>query len=224
MYKKTLVIEPSKNVFVVGDLDGSLSGLLKALNRKGFVEHVDHLICLGDIIDRGSESIQLIQYLLDINADFLLGNHEHLMLESIISQDETAMRLWTANGGAWHHDVDKTKLKSVCNHLLNSSLSLLLEYRGKKIGLSHTIPPSWNWSSSPENSEGTVESLLWSRELFKSQKQSSNIGINFSIHGHNSTQMPIWIGNTYHIDTNYYGRPTVVNLSNLIDEKENSKV
>lgn len=222
--QKTLAIDSVKNVFVVGDLDGSLSGLQKALNRTGFVEHVDHLICLGDMIDRGNESIPLIHYLLDINADFVLGNHEHLMLESIISQDETAMRLWTSNGGAWHHDVDKAKLDSVCNLFLNSSLSILLEYRDIEVGLSHTLPPSWNWSSPPENSKSTVESLLWSRELFKSQKQSSNIGVNFSIHGHNSTQMPIWIGNTYHIDTNYYGRPTVVNLKNLIDEKENPKV
>ncbi|RXF03928.1 metallophosphoesterase, partial [Pseudoalteromonas phenolica] len=84
------------DVYVVGDLDGSLSGLQKALIRKGFVEHVDHLICLGDMIDRGSESVQLIQYLSDINADFVLGNHEHLMLESIISQDETAMHLWSS--------------------------------------------------------------------------------------------------------------------------------
>lgn len=222
--QKTVVIEASKNVFVVGDLDGSLSGLQKALSRKGFLEHVDPLICLGDMIDRGSESIQLIQYLSDINADFVLGNHEHLMLESIISQDETAMHLWSSNGGAWHHDVDKAKLDSVCHLFLNSVLSILLEYRGIKIGLSHTLPQSWNWSFPPEKSEDTVESLLWSRELFKSQKQSSNIGVNFSIHGHNSTQMPIWIGNTYHIDTNYYGRPTVVNLKNLIDEKENSEV
>ncbi|ALO43059.1 metallophosphoesterase [Pseudoalteromonas phenolica] len=222
--QKTLTIDSVKDVYVVGDLDGSLSGLQKALIRKGFVEHVDHLICLGDMIDRGSESVQLIQYLSDINADFVLGNHEHLMLESIISQDETAMHLWSSNGGAWHHDVDKAKLDSVCNLFLNSSLSIRLEYRGIEIGLSHTLPPSWNWSSPPEKSEGTVESLLWSRELFKSQKQSSNIGVNFSIHGHNSTQIPIWIGNTYHIDTNYYGRPTVVNLGNLIDERENSKV
>ena len=222
--QKNLAIDSVKDVYVVGDLDGSLSGLQKVLSRKGFVEHVDHLICLGDMIDRGSESIQLIQYLSDINADFVLGNHEHLMLESIISQDETAMHLWSSNGGAWHHDVDKAKLDSVCNLFLNSSLSILLEYRGIEIGLSHTLPPSWDWSSAPANTGDAVESLLWSRELFKSQKQSSNIGVNFSTHGHNSTQMPIWIGNTYHIDTNYYGRPTVVNLENLIDERENSKV
>ncbi|TMO54627.1 metallophosphoesterase [Pseudoalteromonas phenolica] len=222
--QKTLIIDSVKNVFVVGDLDGSLSGLQKALNRQGFVEHVDHLICLGDMIDRGSESILLIQYLLDINADFVLGNHEHLMLESIFSQDETTKRLWTSNGGAWHHDVDKAKLDSVCNLFLKSALSILLEYGGVKIGLSHTLPTSWNWSSESANTGDAVESLLWSRELFKSKKQASNKGVSFSIHGHNSTQVPIWIGNTYHIDTNYYGRPTVVNLRNLIDKKENSKV
>lgn len=73
--QKTLTIDSLKNVFVVCDLDGSLSGLQKALSRKGFVEHVEHLICLGDMIDRGNESIPLIYYLLDINADFVLGNH-----------------------------------------------------------------------------------------------------------------------------------------------------
>lgn len=61
--QKTIVIDSVKNVFVVGDLDGSLSGLQKALSRREFVEHLDHLICLGDMIDRGSESIPLIHYL-----------------------------------------------------------------------------------------------------------------------------------------------------------------
>jgi serine/threonine protein phosphatase 1 len=30
--------------------------------------------------------------------------------------------------------------------------------------------------------------------------------------------MPIWINNTFHIDTSYYGRPTMVELQTIIEE------
>lgn len=170
-------------------------------------------------MDRGSESVELFEYLKQLKADFVLGNHEHLMLEALLANDAEAIKLWCANGGTWHAKVEQLILNQICDVILNQSLSIVLKYKDRTIGLSHTLPSSWNWSEFPKNKEFVIDSLLWSRELYKSKKLHNNIGVDFSIHGHNSTQVPIWIGNTHHIDTNYYGWPTVVNLDELIQSR-----
>lgn len=217
--QRTIEVESDTRVFIVGDLDGSLTGLKKALSQHNFAPSKDRLICLGDIIDRGSETPELFEYLTRIKADFVLGNHEHLMLEALLANDAEAIKLWCVNGGTWHTTVEQLTLKKICDKTLSQSLSIVLKYRGKTIGLSHTLPQGWDWSEFPQNKEFVIESLLWSRELYKSQKLHNNTGVDFSIHGHNSTQVPTWIGNTHHIDTNYYGRPTVVNLDKLIQSR-----
>ena len=80
--------------FVIGDLDGDLLALKDALDRVNFDPHVDHLFCLGDVIDRGEKSYDLFHYIEELGAHMVLGNHEHLMLESIINDDKEALSIW----------------------------------------------------------------------------------------------------------------------------------
>ena len=142
--QRTIEVESDIRVFVVGDLDGSLTGLKKALNQHNFTPSKDRLICLGDIIDRGSETPELFEYLTQLKADFVLGNHEHLMLEALLANDDEAIKLWCANGGTWHTTVEQLTLNQMCDKTLSQSLSIVLKYRDKTIGLSHTLPSSWN--------------------------------------------------------------------------------
>ena len=83
--------------------------------------------------------------------------------------------------------------------------------------LTHS-PPVWDWENPPIDKSKVVAALLWDRELFKKGKSLKNHGVDFSIHGHNSTQIPIWIGNSYHIDTSFYGRFTMIELSTAIEK------
>jgi serine/threonine protein phosphatase 1 len=208
----------NQRVFVVGDLDGNHRKLNDAMSLVSFDPKADKLICLGDMIDRGNDSLKILELMRELNALVVLGNHEHLMIESILNNDATAKLLWIKNGGAWHSSVPDEQLTSHCQWLLNQPLSIMVEYQGMKIGLSHTLPIKWSWDNLPVDKSAVVTALLWDRELFTKQKCTENSGVDFSIHGHNSTQMPIWINNTFHIDTSYYGRPTMVELQTIIEE------
>jgi serine/threonine protein phosphatase 1 len=218
LIQQTLSIEDDKRVFVIGDLDGDLSVLKKALNNVNFDLQTDHLFCLGDVIDRGERSFDLFHYIEELGAHMVLGNHEHLMLESVISKDTKAQDIWTRNGGRWHSSIPENYLMEMCHKLLTKPLSILLKYQGHNIGLSHTLPQSWDWNNYPETKAEVIESLLWNRDVVKKRRLLKNDGVTFSIHGHNSTQVPFWIRNSYHIDTNYYGRPTIVELKKVIDK------
>jgi len=73
-------------IFAVGDIHGCCRKLASLIERLPLDRDRDFLIFLGDYIDRGPESREVIEYLLKLrgevrNAVFLLGNHEHALLE-----------------------------------------------------------------------------------------------------------------------------------------------
>jgi serine/threonine protein phosphatase 1 len=215
-FKKCITIDNNKRVFIIGDLDGDLYALIKAMNNVNFDPQSDHLFCLGDVIDRGEKSYELFHYLEEINSHMVLGNHDHLMLESIITKDTEALSIWEKNGGKWHSSIFENELLEMCQKLLTKPLSIILKYQGHNIGLSHTLSTTWDWNHYPADKTKIIESLLWNRDVVKKRKLLKNICVDFSIHGHNSTQVPFWISNSYHIDTNYYGRPTLLDLKSVI--------
>lgn len=63
--------------FVIGDLHGNKKGLIQCLERSEFDYENDHLITLGDIVDRGPETYECIEELLKIkNRIDIKGNHD----------------------------------------------------------------------------------------------------------------------------------------------------
>lgn len=213
---KHLSLPETQRVFIIGDLDGDFSRFQIALNKAGFKQNQDTLICLGDVIDRGSDSLQILDFLKEADAYMVLGNHEHLMIEAILDNNEDAKNLWNKNGGQWHNSIPKNVLINQCKWLLKQSLSIVLNYKDYKIGLSHTIPIKWNWDNAKKNTPEVVACLLWDRTLFHKKIALLSHDVDFSIHGHNSTQIPLWIGSSYHIDTSYYGTPTAIELKSTI--------
>lgn len=97
-------------IYAVGDIHGRLD-LLQALLAK--IEADDlargpaetHLLFLGDLIDRGPQSAQVVERLQLLASDrpagrtrFLLGNHEEVFLMAL-QGDEKALRFFTRIGG-----------------------------------------------------------------------------------------------------------------------------
>ncbi|HET6569853.1 MAG TPA: metallophosphoesterase family protein, partial [Rhodothermales bacterium] len=83
----------------VGDIHGcaqTLDVLLKHLSPGAD----DHLVFVGDYVDRGPDSKGVIDRLLalreEVHCTFLRGNHEALMLSYLSGGDAN---LWWANGG-----------------------------------------------------------------------------------------------------------------------------
>lgn len=85
-------------IFAVGDIHGCRGKLTALMERLPIDPDVDFLIFLGDYIDRGPESCEVIEYLLEIerkfkNAIFLIGNHEHALLEYYRTGDVEYLRI-----------------------------------------------------------------------------------------------------------------------------------
>ena len=91
-----------KNYWFIGDIHGEID-LLDSLLRAILKHDPDQLIFLGDYIDRGPHSRQVVDRImeLDVPAACLMGNHELMMLSAYEDSPGVynPMELWYRNGG-----------------------------------------------------------------------------------------------------------------------------
>jgi len=85
------------SIHVVGDIHGCLKPLQRLL-EKIELQPGDELVFIGDYIDRGPQSREVVDYLLGLpyRCVFLLGNHEKMLLDYLSGNDEG---LFLPNGG-----------------------------------------------------------------------------------------------------------------------------
>ena len=67
-------------IYVMSDIHGCYDAYLEALKKIDFKDE-DTLYILGDVIDRGKQSIELLQDMMCRNNVYpLIGNHEYMAL------------------------------------------------------------------------------------------------------------------------------------------------
>lgn len=66
---------------LIADIHGDLAGLRRALAIFAR-ERVGHLICAGDIVDRGADANAIVPILERLGATCVKGNHEHTVLRA----------------------------------------------------------------------------------------------------------------------------------------------
>jgi serine/threonine protein phosphatase 1 len=84
----------------IGDIHGCLVQL-EALLAATAPTPEDHIVLLGDYVDRGPDSAGVLRRLIKLkethNVTFIMGNHEELMLDARNGFEE--LRMWLAVGG-----------------------------------------------------------------------------------------------------------------------------
>lgn len=83
---------------VIGDIAGNIDALKRLIDKMPN----DDIILVGDLIDRGDYSPEVVQFAMD-NEDritTLMGNHEHMMLDYKLDRGRLyGGRCWKYNGG-----------------------------------------------------------------------------------------------------------------------------
>lgn len=94
-------------LIAVGDIHGEIEKLESLLNKLNLKLN-DKVIFLGDYIDRGEHSKEVIESLIslskNINCIFLKGNHEDMLLNTRISRQEKDIEHWLLSGGITTYD------------------------------------------------------------------------------------------------------------------------
>ncbi|NJL82414.1 MAG: serine/threonine protein phosphatase [Chloroflexaceae bacterium] len=86
---------------VVGDVHGHYEALMSLLQRIS-LESDDQLYFLGDLIDRGPNSADVVEFIIQNNYPCLRGNHEEMLLASLDGSGQVcpeALQAWLYAGG-----------------------------------------------------------------------------------------------------------------------------
>jgi serine/threonine protein phosphatase 1 len=89
-------------LFAISDIHGCFRPFYELVVNLLKLTKSDRLILLGDYIDRGEESKEVIDFIIDLqergfDIKALIGNHEQMLIDSYYEPD--LMNLWAMNGG-----------------------------------------------------------------------------------------------------------------------------
>lgn len=91
-----------RRFFAIGDIHGCYDQFRLLVEERIGITKADRIVLLGDYIDRGYQSREVTDYILELKAKGfdiipLIGNHESMMLDAL--SNERYLSNWYMNGG-----------------------------------------------------------------------------------------------------------------------------
>lgn len=159
--------------YAISDIHGRFDAFLALLERIHFKD-TDELYILGDAIDRGPEPIKCLQYIMERpNMHMLLGNHELMMLNSILFLSKANKRVWTSQGGYITEDqykqLSENEQNDILNYIANLPLNFEVTVNDQNYILCHAAPLCKYYGTSFEDTNlwwsysDETEFVVWNR-------------------------------------------------------------
>lgn len=135
MFKK-IKIPDDKRIFVVGDIHANWDKLKKAMTEVNFNTETDVLIGVGDLIDKGSNSEGILEFIDQPWFITTLGNHDTSLLGYEGDKRFEAIRV-KALYHLWYNTFDEKYQEMILNYLKKLPIAIEVEYREKRYGFIH---------------------------------------------------------------------------------------
>lgn len=207
----------NEHIYAIGDIHGCYDKLTALMEKIDIDFESDTLVFLGDYIDRGHQSFEVVEYLIQLKRQhphtvFLKGNHEEMLEKYLAGTDKIT---YLVNGGQQTLESYLNRPRQLDEPLIPEthmtffkSLQLYHEtdhYVFVHAGLKKTVPLA----------EQKSEDLLWIRQKFIGSKEDFGKLVVF---GHTPLPEPLLQPNKIGIDTGavYGNKLTCVRLPELV--------
>ena len=226
---------PEQRIYCIGDIHGrydllqQLHGLMLS-DANGYPHHIS-VVYIGDYIDRGAQSKQVIDYLLsnplpDFKNIFLKGNHEQVLLEFL--HDPNSAAAWFSFGGLstlMSYGVKITGIPSP-KQLIDLQKELQENIPASHVQFFQQLLPFYEKEGyyfvhagvrpGVKLKKQRLEDMLWIRDKFLDSQRFHGKVI---VHGHSITDEPEIYANRIGIDTGAYDSNILTCLVLENDEK-----
>ncbi len=206
-----------KRIFAIGDIHGCDDKLRELMHRIPIDESTDTLVFIGDYIDRGPGSFEVVEYLIGLQTRlpgtvFLKGNHEEMLADYLSGKDRMT---YLYNGGQQTLESYLRKTGSrapfpIPSRHMQFFDSLVLNYQTEEFffvhaGLRQGVPLD----------QQKPQDMLWIREKFIHSGHEFGKRVVF---GHTPFEEPLVEPNKIGIDTGavYGNKLTCVQLPELV--------
>lgn len=85
-------------IAVIGDVHGCFFTFEALYNKVSEKYPGVEIFCVGDLVDRGSNSFEVVQFLIDNSIRFTPGNHDYMFYAYFREPDSLFARSWVFNG------------------------------------------------------------------------------------------------------------------------------
>lgn len=192
---------------IVGDVHGCFSKLQRALTAIDFSPtDGDRLFCVGDLVDRGPESLMALEWLAQPWFKSIIGNHEQTCAAFLRGQVPGGYYV-RGFGGEWAVGLEP----QLADHIIKAfeALPVAIEIETERgiVGLVHADVPCRNWAEfimriPDPKFEARVDMAIWSRERHDRPHESLPVeNVRAVVVGHTPVQGHRWIDNVIFIDT-----------------------
>lgn len=189
--------------FAVGDIHGHFTRLQSALDSIGFDSSVDRLFSVGDLVDRGPESGQVLEWLARPWFHAVRGNHEDIAVRHVKNGKVDPVN-YTNNGGGWFLQLDHKTQHAYAQVFETLPLAMEVETPHGLVGLMHADCPTSDWANLEakfQKRRSARDRAMWSRQRIEDDDTSRVKGVHAVVVGHTPVREPVVLGNVFHIDT-----------------------
>lgn len=163
-------METKKTLFIVSDVHGCYNTFLELL--KHWNPDTEQLIQVGDLIDRGNYSPQVVKKAKEIYSDhgaiFIKGNHEYMACRFLRTSD---MNVWFRNGGNKTYVQYKGVKRSLYQDVV-WFMNLPLKWENEHLHISHA---GVSFTANPYE-ENNNDGVLWTRNKLKNISKLQIVG------------------------------------------------
>lgn len=215
-------------LFAVGDLHGCYDQLMQQLELIDFNYVEDLLVCSGDLVDRGPNSIKCLKLIEETWFKSVRGNHEQLCIDSQI--DPLMQDIHTRHGGAWFYQLDGEAQNQIIKQCQSLPIVLEISYGDKRYGFVHGDVHLNNWNDFIQailtddyynsNEQSAIQTALWGQGRIRygadHSAYSAVEGIDEVYLGHTVVSQITQRKNCFYIDTGagLSGKLSIIELLN----------
>lgn len=195
---------------IVGDIHGHFAKLQTWLDGLAFNPDAgDRLFSVGDLVDRGPDSDQALDWLAKPWFHAVLGNHEDMAIDWAMGMGDPGN--YVANGGAWNVGNPQAVRQLYADAFRALPVAVELETALGTVGIVHAGCPYSDWrlfttalekaNPDPMERDHLIMMATWSRDRITKMDDSMVYGVRAVIVGHTPMERMTSLGNTLFIDT-----------------------
>lgn len=152
--------------FVVGDLHGCLPLLLALLDKAEFNRSTDRLFSVGDLADRGVDSVGTIALIKEPWFEAVMGNHDYF----VHKHEEVDPAIHIMNGGDWWYAALDAERYQCIDLVGTLPYAIEVETDSGRVGLVHAEVPDddWTvWDRFDPGNEMMSHFAMWGRAIIR---------------------------------------------------------
>lgn len=206
--------------FVIGDIHGCFDAVRAILSDPGvqFDESKDRLFSVGDLVDRGPDSIEAIDWIAKSWFHAVRGNHEQMAIG--VAAGKHDLGNYVVNGGAWFLTLEDSRQQLVASVLDTLPVCMEVDTDDGLVGIVHADIGCNDWPGfvsdlvgpiSNNRRKNMLEYALWCRDRIQGNRDGNVEGLLCMYVGHTPVKQSISVGNVVYIDTGaVFGRSITI--------------